>query len=501
MQKIILIALLLYCFTSTAQIFNYVPNSGFEEHYRCPIGLDGLDRYYWGNYSQDILEYWYQPSNGTTDYFHECSNYDMGVPDNFFGYQEAKEGKAYIGLLAYHVRYEYPDSFVYREYAHTKLLKPLEADKTYCVSFYAALDRDSILSNEVSTIYATKSLGINISKTLDTFYTPLKYGLIPVIPPLEPQIEATEYLEEYGKWYLIRGLYKAKGGEQYITIGNFRNNEETLAMSKILHYGDTLLESHEYVSYYFIDKVTIYEENANLLFAEKNIQLCIDSLPKQIKSSSILDSYQWSTGQTSAAVTVTGAGKYSVVGSIEGCPVVDTIEVTVDEPLTVDIGEERIVNCKFGITTPIILRNNGPLPQYAWSINYPIYESMADSFVVTKPNTYRLFSKNTCGSYYDEVLIVGCPESGIYVPNVFKPDAIGENANFMPSGWSWVFENLQVFDAWGHQVYSETNPTRGWDGYIEGKKANIGVYVWILTYHGIYDDKILKKYGDVTVVW
>jgi hypothetical protein len=192
MQKIILIALLLYSYTSMAQIFNYVPNPSFEERGNfCPSGFDGIDHYNW-DYSLGRLKYWYQPTNSTTDYYHACSgdNY-FQVPNNYYGSQEAKEGNAYIGLLVYSLRQESINQGIieYREYANTKLLKPLEAGKTYCVSFYAAVAYDDYAvsgGDNTLTFFSTKSLGANLSKTLDTLYMPLKYGLIPVTPPLEP---------------------------------------------------------------------------------------------------------------------------------------------------------------------------------------------------------------------------------------------------------------------------------------------------------------------------
>jgi CHU_C Type IX secretion signal domain len=500
MQKIILIFLFLNCNTVNSQTNNLVPNPSFEEYGQCNLGFTNVDVYNpYNGYSHNSVKDWHQPTWGTSDYFHECASGvgQVGVPNNIHGNLNAKDGKAYMGVYAFY-RLDTSNMVLgteYREYIITQLNKKLEAGKSYCVSFYASTSQKVVGSQW--TIYATNSFGAYFSSTLDTAYStyPKPEGLIRVTPPIVPQVEATETMEELGRWYLVQGTFIAQGGEQYITIGNFKNDIETFAHSKKIVSG-VVQADHSYFSYYYIDKVSVYEMDKLHLFKD-TLHICAQSLPKQVKSIYEIDTYQWSTGETSAAGTVTGTGTYTVSGSLDGCPILDTIEVVLDDPLVVDLGAEKVNNCEVGQLQPVVLRNVGQLPNYVWSL-----PSLGeDSLVVKYPNTYRLTSTNACGSFVDEVEILGCEPSDIYVPNVFKPDAIGENNHFMAYGWNWTFETLQVFDAWGHLVYSETNPIRGWDGYIKDKKANTGVYVWILTYHGINDDKILKKYGDVTVVW
>lgn len=74
---------------------NLVPNYSFEQKSHCPT-----------NTSQAyVISDWFVPTNGSTDYFHYCSNFlttyssawRVNVPDNLFGYQNPLTGEAYVG--------------------------------------------------------------------------------------------------------------------------------------------------------------------------------------------------------------------------------------------------------------------------------------------------------------------------------------------------------------------------------------------------------------------
>ena len=70
---------------------NLIPNPGFEVYRNCPRHL--------GNFRHDVA-LWTTPTEGSTDYFHLCSQY-MGTPDNFNGAQNTLEGNGYAGFYAY----------------------------------------------------------------------------------------------------------------------------------------------------------------------------------------------------------------------------------------------------------------------------------------------------------------------------------------------------------------------------------------------------------------
>ncbi|MBC7126148.1 MAG: gliding motility-associated C-terminal domain-containing protein, partial [Bacteroidales bacterium] len=37
---------------------------------------------------------------------------------------------------------------------------------------------------------------------------------------------------------------------------------------------------------------------------------------------------------------------------------------------------------------------------------------------------------------------------------------------------------LMIFSRWGEQIFTSTDVNIGWDGYVNGKLAQQGVYMW-----------------------
>ncbi len=42
-----------------------------------------------------------------------------------------------------------------------------------------------------------------------------------------------------------------------------------------------------------------------------------------------------------------------------------------------------------------------------------------------------------------------------------------------------TFKYFTIFDRWGRQVFTTTNAGVGWDGTLNGRTLETGVYVWM----------------------
>lgn len=82
------------------------------------------------------------------------------------------------------------------------------------------------------------------------------------------------------------------------------------------------------------------------------------------------------------------------------------------------------------------------------------------------------------------------------VPNFLLLD--GEHV-FKVSYKSIVDFRCTIFNRWGNEIYSWTDPSKGWDGKYKGKEVNPGVYFYVLTAVG-GDGKTHKKAGDINVL-
>lgn len=201
---------------------NLVRNSSFEAHFQCPVA-NVPDLY--------GISDWHSVVPGTPDYFNICGDPNKGasVPNNWFGYQSPYDGNAYVGLFGY------SKSYFVREYLQSRLTSPLIAGKWYRISFFTSLgDYSAYAINNIGAVLSNDSVD---GSKIFTYIN------------LIPAINATEIISDSVNWTKVTGVYKAKGGEQFILLGNFYSDEQTLKKSL---YGTTGGSS-----YYFIDSVTV----------------------------------------------------------------------------------------------------------------------------------------------------------------------------------------------------------------------------------------------------
>jgi len=207
LKSISLWLILFFSYQSNAQ-YNLVSNSSFETYTNCPLSPNNSP-----------LPYpWYHPTNQQNQdatYFNTCSySSTYGVPRNYWGYQNARTGNAYAAIST--ISIQYPNSERY--YCQAILKDSLKKGKNYYVEFY--------VSNYDNIRYVTNNIGMLFSQTaiyVDTISDPL--GV------LQNNAQLVNYgnpiINDTSNWVKISGIYKAQGGEKYITIGNFKTNSQT----------------------------------------------------------------------------------------------------------------------------------------------------------------------------------------------------------------------------------------------------------------------------------
>lgn len=106
------------------------------------------------------------------------------------------------------------------------------------------------------------------------------------------------------------------------------------------------------------------------------------------------------------------------------------------------------------------------------------------------------------------------PAGELRFPNIFRPGespVSGVNVNdlsdsernmvFFPGVNKQVQEyRLYIYNRWGELIFESDDINTGWDGFVQGRKAAQGVYIWKVT--GIYSNgSPFSDAGDVTLVW
>lgn len=233
------IPVLLILLSGTLVAQNLVPNPGFENAWTCPESFTK-------ELVKKILPGWIVPNRATPDYFNRCNKEDVGIPENFAGSLEPKEGNAYIGLILKEsfnpkdVKYE-PDKDEYsREYITAKLLKPMKRTKLYCVSFYWSLAKYSD--------YAVDAIGVYFSRE--------KFNIKNdgIITAKQQIFKKGKLLKTKNKWEEFCGVITPHGGEKFITIGNFTATKD-IQYVKVDSAGNNFMSKY---AYYLVDNVRVF---------------------------------------------------------------------------------------------------------------------------------------------------------------------------------------------------------------------------------------------------
>jgi hypothetical protein len=200
---------------------NLVPNPSFETYTACPTASSGFS----------LVVPWYG-TNNSTEYYNACNSGPYNVPYIVSGFQYARTGVGVAGqwfLNGFGINY--------REYIQVQLTNSLVTGNCYLVKFYINYPNNSVkyACNNFASFISTNGFTTNGSPA--TSYTPQIY------------LTNNPIIKDTLNWIEIGGVYTASGGEKFITIGNFKNDNNT----------DTLRTNYGTYSgcYYYIDDVLV----------------------------------------------------------------------------------------------------------------------------------------------------------------------------------------------------------------------------------------------------
>ena len=81
------------------------------------------------------------------------------------------------------------------------------------------------------------------------------------------------------------------------------------------------------------------------------------------------------------------------------------------------------------------------------------------------------------------------------------PGGAGNESNdvFLPRFVGAVNFRMEIYSRWGELVFETNDQSRGWDGYVGGKLAPQGVYLYKLVIEFI-DGQRITRIGDVAII-
>lgn len=217
--------------TSTVFAQNLVPNPGFEVQDSCPL-VSELFR----------AAPWHSPTLGTPDAFNTTCSNQQGNPQTGIGCG---------GIIVYSTL---PDN---REYMQVRLTSPLVAGQNYQVSF-SVLHYDFFGKqvDRIGAFLSTDSVGQNNISVLSNY---------------PPQVENPAGQILPSSYTTISGIFTASGGEEWLIIGNFRDDAGTQTF--------TTSTTAPQQSYYFVDDVSVEMTSATSADGSRTLEEFITVFP------------------------------------------------------------------------------------------------------------------------------------------------------------------------------------------------------------------------------
>jgi gliding motility-associated-like protein len=253
--------------------------------------------------------------------------------------------------------------------------------------------------------------------------------------------------------------------------------------------------------------------------------------------------YLWSTGDTTASITVNAPGMYTVTVIHPPCSTSSTMQLTLIPLPIVSIGNDTLL-CP-GAT--LLLDAQNPGAAWIWntgantqtllvdssglyavtvilqpgncvesdSVNVHIAQTVnlgpdvslcgqlngitldagnagatylwntgdtTRTITVTEPGIYTVTAVNGLCTLRDSIVVSGSlGEAMVFIPNSFTPNGDGKNDWFTIVGEGITEYHLLVFNRWGELIF-ETSNLQGWDGKLNNTVAQNEVYVYRLSY-------------------
>jgi len=548
MKFISFLILFLISLSTLAQ--NLVPNPSFETYLACPPNFAGLPMV--GSPAVSVTD-WTQPTLATSDYYNVCAMptgpFALSVPQNMFGYQPARTGNAYAAGITDEA---YPAS-TYREYIQANLVSPLVTGHRYHASYWVSL-AEKHNSSPLASSTSIDQMGIYFGLTPELRY--INEVMDDLVPQVKSP--SGYMLSDTVNWMKISGVFTSAANYEWIILGNFTPYDSIHSLSLggsfasqsyyyiddvcVLdmdglpsfssHYDTALCNNpsiiiggYDTTSSYLWDNNSIQAQRVitqpgtywrryvNLdgcvlavdtfkVTGTQNVSLDIGNDTVICRNTSLtLDAstpgpyqYQWSTGATAPAITITSPGTYFVKVFNDCGAGSDTIIVS--EPIAPSAAlPEDMLLCK---GTPATLQFNQDGISNHWSTG-----ETGCCIDIDSSGLYVLTTTNICGdTASDQINITySTCEQCILAPSAFTPNGDGLNDVYrVINNCSLKSFSLKIFNRWGQVVFQTNSPDKYWDGNKNGQVADAGVYYYyIRATPAVKDVKEVVVKGDITL--
>lgn len=181
----------------------------------------------------------------------------------------------------------------------------------------------------------------------------------------------------------------------------------------------------------------------------------------------------------------------------------------------------NILPVKVYLSTPVISVANPP------PVNFPARVDLSRTFTHYPGLTYNYYSDAggttpvnsftgvpASGTYYVKAenkwgcdtivpikVVVNPPPYTITAPNTFTPNNDGVNDVFNVTIDGFIrFDFLKVYTRYGQLVFSSTSLEQNWDGKVNGKLVDVGIYYWVFEGTNDYYHSKITRSGSIMLL-
>jgi len=187
-----------------------------------------------------------------------------------------------------------------------------------------------------------------------------------------------------------------------------------------------------------------------------------------------------------------------------GCPKDTMLTVTLIPEFTATIDPEYTI--EEGESIEVMLDLDSPLDVAMFDIEWPSdaleangLSAVYQPFVTTNSNVV-ITDPSGCSQMLDFTINVN-ETSDVFVPNVFKVGAAGDDGTLLIASPKSTEMEVEIYDRWGNLVYqSRTNEQQlAWDGAIDGSTVEQGVYIVNLQLV-LPNGESMRQIYDITII-
>ena len=203
--------------------------------------------------------------------------------------------------------------------------------------------------------------------------------------------------------------------------------------------------------------------------------------------------YMWSNGSAGDSIIVTEPDLYTLMVKYEGCSDTDQIFIQQKNYAYFELGNDTTICNDVVLTLP---QKADPLEtdKYQWQDG-----STNKIFKTEGPGKYYVTVSNECGDISDTIIVTG-RNCSLFFPSAFSPngDNLNDRARLLGDVAGVTDYQLSIYNRWGQQVFTTTNPLEGWNGMQGASLSDIGVYYYYIQYTYKGESEMMK--GDLTLI-